>query len=357
MDFTPKFLATAIGSMPHTDQERALDVVLDALSDAPIWPQLPKRGLTEQMEAQYTQGMPRAVLDQVKRRVYFDTAGDTSEELATFYESYVLAMDPEEGNGDCQALAIGPDYAAGLHALQARLKATGRTFPYLKVHTTGPVSFALAVTDENKRAIYYNDEFRDVATKALAMKCRWQIQTFQPFADKIICFLDEPMLSAFGSSTYVSVTRADIVAMISEVVEAVHADGGLAGMHCCGNTEWSIPVDAGVDIVNLDAFEFGETIALYPAAVNQLFDRHGALAWGLVPSSAKVRDCDAQQLVALFERLADKLAAAGVDRTRIVQQAMVTSACGTGSLELADAELIFARIAEVGAALRAKYGF
>lgn len=356
MPFTPKFLATAIGSMPHTDPEQALDIVLANLAEAPIWPQLPKRSLTEQMEPQYTEGMPRARIDPIKNRLYFDTTGDTSEELAAFYEAYIAAMDPDEGNGDCSAMAISPDYAAGLHGLEARLKAAGRKYPYVKVQTTGPISFALAVTDQDKRALYYNDEFRDMLVKALAMKCRWQIQKFAPYAERVICFIDEPILSAFGSSTYVSVTREDIVSSIAEVVDAIHADNGLAGMHCCGNTEWSIPVDAGVDIVNLDGFEFGETIALYPAAVNQLFARNGALAWGVVPSSAKVRDYDVPKLVDLFDKLADKLAAAGVDKKRIFTQAMITSSCGAGALEPADAELMFQRIAGLGAALREKYG-
>ena len=137
------------------------------------------------------------------------------------------------------------------------------------MQTTGPISFGLTIVDENKRAIYYNPEFIDVVVKALAMKCRWQIRKFRPYAENMICFIDEPILSAFGSSTYVSVTRDDVVAKLGEVIEAVHAEGALAGVHCCGNTEWSILIDAGVDIVNFDAFDYGETIALYPEAVKR----------------------------------------------------------------------------------------
>ena len=68
-------------------------------------------------------------------------------------------------------------------------------------------------------------------------------------------------------TTYVSVKREDVVAHLTEVIEAIHSDNALAGIHCCGNTEWSILIDAGVDIVNFDAFEFGETIAMYPYSV------------------------------------------------------------------------------------------
>ena len=80
-------------------------------------------------------------------------------------------------------------------------------------------------------------------------------EKFKAYADNIICFIDEPILSAFGSSTYVSVSRDEVVAALEETIAAVHADGALAGIHCCGNTEWSILIDAGVDIVNFDAFE------------------------------------------------------------------------------------------------------
>ena len=66
MNLKPKFTATAIGSLPHTDPEKALDVILSAIPEAPIWPQLPKLGLREQMEIQYSEGLPRVVIEEAK---------------------------------------------------------------------------------------------------------------------------------------------------------------------------------------------------------------------------------------------------------------------------------------------------
>ena len=357
MEFQPRFLATAIGSMPFESPDEAVGVSLRCLPEAPIWPQMPKFGLLEQMEVQYSEGMPCAVVDREKQRLYFNTAQDYSELFATFYEAYMAAADPDAGTGDFSAFAVGAEYAHGLHALARRLPALGRKLPFVKCQTTGPCSFALTIVDENKRALYYNEEFLDVVVKTLAAKSRWQIRLFRPFAERVICFIDEPILSAFGSSTYVSVKRDDVVARIGEVVQAVQADGALAGVHCCGNTEWSILIDAGVDIVNFDAFGFGETIAMYAPAVKAHLERGGALAWGIVPTSTAIREQTPEGLAAKLEKLIDHLASKGIDRQLIVRQAMVTPSCGTGSMEPADAMKVFETTAAVSKVMKKKYGF
>ncbi len=346
MSFEPRCLATGIGSLPHPIPEDAVSVILNNVKGAPFWPQLPALGLNEQMEIQYNEGLPRVVIDRVKERMYIDTTGDYSMDLANFYENYLAE--------NFDSFAITPEFSKGIYAMEKALEARGAKLPLVKVQTTGPISFGLTIVDETKRAIYYNPEFIDVVVKALAMKCRWQIRKFSKFADRVICFIDEPILSAFGSSTYVSVTRDDVVAKLAEVVEAVHAEGALAGVHCCGNTEWSILIDAGVDLVNFDAFDYGETIALYPEAVKSHIEAGKALAWGIVPTnSAKIRTQTAGTLIARFNGLVDNLAAkTGLDRAVILRQAVITPSCGTGSLPIDDAMLVFKLLGEVSATLQ-----
>ena len=307
MVFKPEFLACAVGSMPHADAAAAVDVVLANLPEAPVWPQLSGRGLNEQMEIQYSEGMPCRVIDRDKGRMYFETSGDYIDAFTEFYETYMAAMDPDDGTGDVSSMAISPDYAAGLYEFESRLKSKGGTRPFVKCQTTGPCTFALTVVDENKRALFYNEEFRDVIIKALAMKCRWQIQKLKPYGERVICFIDEPILSGFGSATYVSVQRDEVITAIGELVDAIHSEGALAGIHCCGNTEWSIPIDAGAEIVNFDAYQFGETIALYPDHIKCHLEGGKALAWGVVPTSSAVRDNTVESLLDLYEKMVDNL--------------------------------------------------
>jgi hypothetical protein len=346
MSFLPKCMATAIGSLPHTQPEDAIKVVLTNIPDAPIWPQLPANGMNEQMEVQYSENLPDVVIDREKQRMYIDTTDETFAAISTFMEKF--AMD------EVDYFAITPEFSKGIYAMEAALKAAGASRPFVKVQTTGPISFGLTIVDENKRAIYYNDMYKDAVVKGLSMKCRWQIRKFKPYADNVICFIDEPILSAFGSSTYVSLSRDDVVATLNEVVEAVHAEGALAGVHCCGNTEWSILIDAGADIVNFDAFDYGDTIALYPEAVKRHIAAGKYLAWGVVPTnSEKIQGQTVESLIAKFDAGVDNLAkATGIDRQTIIDQAFITPSCGTGSLPVADAEKVFSLLGQLSKALR-----
>jgi hypothetical protein len=346
------FLATAIGSLPHASADDAVDVVLRSIPGCPVWPQLPKRGFREQMEVQYCEGLPCVVLDEVKGRMHFDTSNEdrTSAAVGEFYERYMAA----EGTGDWSAFAISPAFSAGIPALEKSL-AAGPKRQWVKVQTTGPLTTGLSVVDQNKRSIYYDEMLRDVLVKAAIAKCRWQIKKFAAFAEGIICFVDEPILSAFGSSTYVSVVRDDVVAVIAELVTAIHAEGALCGVHCCGNTEWPLLIDAGVDIINFDAFGFGESMTLYPEQVKKHLERGGTLAWGLVPTSEKAAEQTAGSLVSRFDGLAADLACRGISRELLLRQSLVTPSCGTGSLRQELAEKVFNLLQETSAALASRH--
>jgi len=56
---------TAMGIMPHTDVEKALELALTL--DIPYWPQLPKVNFFEDMYAQVSEHFPGIILDVDKR--------------------------------------------------------------------------------------------------------------------------------------------------------------------------------------------------------------------------------------------------------------------------------------------------
>jgi hypothetical protein len=348
MAFRPRCLATAIGSFPHKDPQAACGLILKNIPDIPTWPQLPALDFREGMEIQYSEGLPCVVFDEDKQRMYFDTRGDTSVALAEFYENYLAE--------NTDYFKISPEYSRGIYEMERQFAELGRPAPsYFKQHVTGPITMGLGRVDQDKRAIYYNDVFRDVLVKAVEMKARWLLKRFKFLGCLQMCFVDEPILSAFGSSTYVSLERSDVVRFLGEVFTAIHKQEALAGSHCCGNTEWTILMDAGVDIISFDAYEFGKTIGYYPKQVKQFLEGGGVLAWGIVPSSDRVSNESAESLVGKLKECVDNLVDKGIDRDLIWERSLVTPSCGTGSISIDLSEEVIRRLPEVSERLRQRF--
>ncbi|UCC38563.1 MAG: hypothetical protein JSV96_12100 [Candidatus Aminicenantes bacterium] len=345
MPFQPKCMATAIGSLPHEDPSTACEVILNNIPEMPIWPQLPNTNFRETMEIQYSEGLPGVVLDEEKQRMYFDTSGEITSDFEKFYENYVAE--------NLDYFKISPEFSRGIYEIERKLQEKDlSSLKYFKNQVTGPMTVGLGRVDENKRAIYYNEMFRDVIVKGTEMKARWLLRKFNFLGCDQICFIDEPILSAFGSSTYVSIQRPEVVKYLNEVIEAIHKEGALTGIHCCGNTEWTILVDASVDIISFDAFEFGETIGYYPEKIKDFLEKGGVLAWGIVPTSEKIKEETPESLIKKLETVVDNLASKGVGRDLIWENCLLTPSCGTGSLSVEIAENVFDNLSEVNKLLK-----
>jgi len=111
-------------------------------------------------------------------------------------------------------------------------------------------------------------------------------------------------------------------------------------------------IDAGVDIISFDAHDYGETIGYYADQVRGFLGRGGILAWGIVPTSERIREHTPESLVKKLEGLVKNLASKGIDENLLWEQCLVTPSCGTGSLSVELAEEIFRQLSEVSRLLR-----
>ncbi len=343
----PRFAMIAIGSMPMTEAEPATRLMLEAFPEVASWPQLPKRDFRENMYAQYSEGMPGVVVDLNAARVWFQVDETLAGELEDFYQAVV--------DEDLDRFRISPEYAAGLAALTGGAFArelAGR--PYVKGHMTGPISFGLTVTDQNKRASIYDETLEQAIVKALTLKGAWQSRELRRAAPgaRVVMFYDEPYLHSVGSAL-ISVSREQVMADIGECLGGCGAD--ITGIHCCGNTDWSMVFATGVDIVHFDAYEYMEPFIAYEGDIASHLERGGALAWGVVPKDDRVFDVTAGGLVESLEAGFDALERSGIDRRTLAGRSFVSPSCGLGpaSVEVAARALELTR--EVSDAMRKRY--
>jgi len=189
-------MATMIGSLPHQDPDQAIRLVVDHLHEAPIWPELPRRGFREEMIYAHTEALPGIRENTEAGMMFIDKSADNAAALAAFYETAMAA----EQSGNLEHFALRPSYAAAFSLAAETFASHQPRYPLVKVHCVGPVSFQLGLKDEEDRPIYYDDTFADVLLRQVCLQTRWQVRRFRPLGDQVLAFLDEPSLAAFGSS-------------------------------------------------------------------------------------------------------------------------------------------------------------
>lgn len=336
----PRCAAMAVGSVPHTDPQAAVDLILAHTPDIPAWPQLPRRSFLENMYVQFAEGFPGLVVDTEARRVYVRNQ-IPPDEVVAFLEAY-------EG-GDPGAFAVSEQHAAALPVLRRALE--NLSPPFVKGQITGPISFGLTVPREDRRALLYDDTLRDLAARLLARKARWQADLFSRWAPASVplIMVDEPSLTQLGSA-FLTIPVDIAFPALEECLAAIPC---LAGIHVCGGTDWESLARLPVDVLNFDAADYLDSVVTQREAVAAFVAAGGLLAWGCVPNDERAQDWGPERAARQVLTGAEALAATGaVSVDQVLRNAFVSPACGTGSLPLSTAERCFTLAAETSAWLR-----
>jgi len=332
-------LPTIIGSMPHRDAARACALIAKYLKDIPAWPQLPRRSFSENMYVQYGEGFPGLVVTEDK--IYVDRAQDLTGPLEQFYSAYLA--------GDFGRFAVSPDRAAGLYEF---LSLSNLTPKAVKGQVAGPVTWGMTVTDETGRAVLYDDTLGDAVPKLLRLKAAWQERELRRISKKTIIFLDEPYMSTFGSIS-LNLSREKVVSLLEEVFGGI---SGLKGVHCCGNTDWSILLATRTNIISFDTYNYAGSLTLYPDAVKKFLERGGVVAWGIVPNEGP--SLEKETVAILKDRLEEAIAPftrKGIPFRQLVAQGLLTPSCGLAGLTEDAAEKVLELLADLSREIRKRY--
>ncbi len=347
MTFKPNCASTGIGSLPVTDAKEGLSLVLKYCPEIPYWPQFPNLDFAENMYVQYSEGMPSTVIDRENKKIYVDTSRDSSAEMERFYNAVL--------GEELDYFAIGRSYSAGIYELLASANDSRMNYHKLKAakgQLTGPISFGLQVTDENRRPILYNDTYRDMLVKQILFKAKWMERELSKVSKMTMIFVDEPYLTALGSAV-VSLDREQVKADLEEVYSGI---SGLKGTHCCGNTDWGLLLETSVDIIALDSFEYAKNFALYSEKLSKFLERGGMIAWGAVPYQAEILEHeDVSTLEHRLEGAIRLLESKGISKEMVLKQSLITPSCGLGCVSRETAVQALELVKELSDRMREKY--
>ncbi len=325
LDIIKPFSTTGIGSLPHRNPDEACKLILKTF-DIPFWPQLPNISFKESMIIQYSEGMPYIKINEDKQESW--VIRDGGDDLERFYEAVT----------EKSKIAISEDYAIGLHTFLKMIK--GRRFKTLKGHVTGPVTFTLRLKDNYGRFVYFDEELREISLMLLKAKALWQINILRQHSDRVIIFIDEPILSAIGSSSYLGVDSAEVLRLLKDMVSSIEDAGGISGIHCCGRADWPMVIRSGTKIISFDAFEYFDAFAIYHEEIKNFLQAGGYLAWGIVPTSDAINSADDKSIKKLMESYLKNMYE-HIPSELVNSRILITPSCGTGSRSIEETIKIF----------------
>jgi len=303
--------------MPHTGVAECVDAAVSACPDLPFWPTRPLAVPAERMIRQWALGLP--------------------------------------GVAEAPLAWVGRDRAPGRAALAAEAAGTLEPFlrvlashpaGWLKLQATGPVTLALELEADGRRAfsvppargplaLGYAARVRSVTTRVREALPAW----------KVLLVLDEPSLAS------PAVAEGPQVAL--ELWRSLGATGAdVTGLHCCATPPWGLILDLDPQLVSFDAIRDGDAATDDPA-FRRLIESGSAVAWGLIPAAGGQDGADPDPGPLGPDALADRLLdlvewTAGDYLPEVLARSLVTPTCGLASLSEDEATRRLELAASVG---------
>lgn len=350
-----KLQALAIGSLPHNDLTKAMNVVKKDFPQIPFFPQLKNINKNEDMIIQFLEGLPSFLPSKLENFTIDSDREEFFEDLETFFTDYEKIT--SENNAEIlEHYGISKDFSSSFEEFENIIKTTKPQFA--KGQIVGPFTLATTLQDNNGKAVIYDETLKDIIVKLLSLKALWQIKRIKkanPDTTPII-FMDEPSISQLGTSAYMTISEAEVIQMLKEISDIIKANGGISAIHCCGKCDWSIPMKAKIELLNPDAYTFAENFSIYYKMIENHLLSGGKIAWGLIPTLDvdALRGTTLKNLIEKFEQAVKYLTNKRIDEKLIIDNSLITSSCGAGSLSIENAERAMDLVSELSKELKAR---
>jgi methionine synthase II (cobalamin-independent) len=115
-------------------------------------------------------------------------------------------------------------------------------------------------------------------------------------------------------------------------------------------------LETSTDIVSFDAYNYAQSLSLYPAEVKKFLDRKGTIAWGIVPNQEE--SLAKETVASLKDRLEEAMAPftrKDIRFKQLIEQGLLTPSCTLTSLSKEASGQALELLVELSAAMRKRY--
>lgn len=185
-------------------------------------------------------------------------------------------------------------------------------------------------------------ELPEVAARVpahLARRAAGMARALVALGAKPVLFLDEVVFEGGALAR----------AQRSAVIDAARGAGAVVGVHCCAQAPWAEVLEAGFDVISLDARLSLEALVETGRSWRAFLARGSRLCLGVIPT-----DMGADfRLESLCEGIEASLRATTPNPREVLRRALLSPACGLALHSHASAARVFAGLREAQALLRA----
>lgn len=198
------------------------------------------------------------------------------------------------------------------------------------INILGPVSLAQMLTTKDNIQMLSDKYYRKFIVQAVCVKALWAIAKIKEFSPESmpIIVLEEPLLYKVGDLKRENedITKDTIVNMLSKTILKIKEYQAAVAIQSFSKCDWSIPIEAGADIISFDAYNNPNNLNIIAEKVNNFLLNGGKINWAIVPTDNEnlVKSLKIDDVLSRFIKTVEGLISSGVNENFAYSRAMVS---------------------------------
>ena len=308
-----------VGALPYDNLNHATAMMAKLFSQNPYIALLPNMSDTETLENRIFNNIPGVEYNNGKLVL---SAG-TPE-----HEAGIAALDKACKSPNLKHLESFSFEAKFLEKYFHMIKKFNSKNAYVNI--LGPFTVSQMLTSKAEEQSIADKKYRKLFAEAVCVKGLWAIEKIKQACSSTapVVILEEPMLNQLGAVKRQNpgITAELVTNLFSNTVETLKNAGAAVGVQCMGKCDWSVPINAGVDIISFDAYNNPNNLTIIPDILTEYLKNGGMINWGIVPvvSDSVVKDLTVDYLYKRLSSTIEGVILSGVPAGLLYKSALVS---------------------------------
>ena len=308
-----------LGALPYESIQNATKMVANFFEQMPFIAVLPEIDPTDSVLSRTLGNIPGIIIKNTKVSV------DTSEPS---YKADLAKLDKAFSNptpANLEPFKIEAPFMEKYLQIIKKFQSANAV-----VNLIGPFTLSQLLTVAIDEHMLVDKSFRKLFIQSVCVKALWAVNKIKEYCPTTvpIIVLEESLFGQFGiiKRENDDITVELVTNLYAKVIEKIKSAGALVAIQCMDKCDWKIPINAGVDIISIDAYNNHNNLSIIPEKLIEFISRGGKINWGIVPvmTEAMVRSLNIDYLSKRLFNAFEDIIITGVPERFIYNSALVS---------------------------------